>query len=244
MLSLPYENISVLLLLIAGILRKHRGICSKDQATVSLPRQLCYPSRTNLSSGTPVTSPEVIVGRCITWIWCHCTVLMLFCSMQAKEVDEMAGSISTQHQGLDQGDLCSQLEEIPCLGSMTLPVLSQHADSCCCELPAWGSKEVLGMAWPGVCCHFFPLLGCWTCKEHPPHGIWSWEPPPAWSLNKVLDATEGMQYRSRSYPPFSGWGLSIGTLWDLTSVLSTCVISAGSRGGIQALVQLPRCSMR
>lgn len=80
----------------------------------------------------------------------------------------MAGSISTQHQGLDQGDLRSQLEEIPTLGSMTLPVLSQHADSCYCELPAGGSEEVLGMAQPGVCCHVFPLLSCWTCEELPP----------------------------------------------------------------------------
>jgi len=61
---------------------------------------------------------------------------MLFCSMQVKEVDEIAGSVSTQQQGPDQGDLCSQLEEIPWLGSMTLPVLSQRADSCYCELPA------------------------------------------------------------------------------------------------------------
>lgn len=61
---------------------------------------------------------------------------MLFCSMQVKEVDEMAGSISTQHRGLDQADVCSQLEEIPSMGSMTLPVLSRQADSCYCELPA------------------------------------------------------------------------------------------------------------
>lgn len=67
-------------------------------------------------------------------------------SVRAKEADETAGNVSTQHRGLGQGDLCSQLEEIPCLGSMTLPVRSQRAESCCCELEALRRC----LAWPGL----------------------------------------------------------------------------------------------
>lgn len=101
------------------------------------------------------------------------------------------------------------------------------------------------LAWPGLeLAMFFLTSVAGLIQSFPPRVTGAWEPPPAWSLNIVWDATKGMQDRGRSYPLLSSWGLSISTLWDLTSVASMCVISAGSRGGIQALVQLPRCSTR
>lgn len=56
------------------------------------------------------------------------------------------------------------------LSTTALPVLSQHAGSCYCELPAWGSKEVLGVALPGVCCHIFFSLVAGFIKRFP-HGL-------------------------------------------------------------------------
>lgn len=82
---------------------------------------------------------------------------------------------------------------------MALPVLSQRAGSCCCELPAPGSEEVLGTALPGVCCHGFSQL--LDLYRGSPMGYMSLGASSC--HNTGIAMAEGMQYQRRSYPLFS-----------------------------------------